>query len=92
MQPALALRDFFGASRLVDFAILFTFAEYVALGWRRRWRPTAMIDLLFTLSPGVCLMLALRLALSSGGLVWIVALLCASLPLHLTDLARRTPR
>ncbi len=48
-----------------------------------------MIDLLFALAPGVCLMLALRIALGGYDAAWIIAFLSASLPLHLADLARR---
>jgi hypothetical protein len=92
MLPAHALHEIASVGRLVDFAILFTLAEYLFFGWRGRWRPKAMIDLLFTLSPGVCLMLALRIALSGAWMPWVVVLLSASLPLHLADLSRRKPR
>jgi hypothetical protein len=90
MLSAFGLHGFFGVNRLVDLAIIFTFGEYVFLGWRARWRRKAMIDLLFALAPGVCLMFAIRAALLGSGLLWVVAFLSASLPLHLADLARRT--
>jgi hypothetical protein len=89
MFPAFDLRGLFDLGRLVELAIAFTLAEYVFLGWRARWRPKAMIDLLFALAPGVCLMLALRIALGGYDAAWIIAFLSASLPLHLADLARR---
>ena len=89
MLPAFDLRGLFDAGRLVDLAIVFTFAEYVFLGWRARWRTKAMMDLLFALAPGVCLMVALRMALGGYGAVWVITFLSASLPLHLADLARR---
>jgi hypothetical protein len=89
MQSTPPLHDLFSVSGLVDVAVAFTVAEYLFLARRRRWRPKAMIDLLFALAPGVCLMLALRIALSGAGPFWIVALLSASLPLHLADSARR---
>jgi hypothetical protein len=92
MPPGFALREFFNTHWFVDFALVFTSAEYVFIAWRRQWRPKAMIDLLFALAPGVCLMLALRAALSGAGAPWVLAFLSASLPLHLADLARRVPR
>jgi hypothetical protein len=92
MPPGLALRAFLTSSRCVDLALVFTIAEYLFIAWRRRWRPKAMIDLLFALAPGVCLMLALRVALSGAGAPWVLAFLSASLPLHLADLARRIPQ
>jgi hypothetical protein len=89
MHPPSELRNLFAADRLVELAIIFTVAEYAFLGWRARWRRKVMIDLLFTLAPGVCLMLALRIALCGCGVLWVVVLLSASLPLHIADLARR---
>ncbi len=89
MFPTFEAQDVFSAHRLVEFAIVFTIAEYAFLGWRSAWRPKVMIDLLFALAPGVCLMLALRIALGGHGGLWVVALLSASLPLHIADLARR---
>jgi hypothetical protein len=91
MLPGFALREFSSSHWFVDFALAFTFVEYVFIAGRRRWRPKAMIDLLFALAPGVCLMLALRVALSGDRAIWVLAFLAASLPLHLADLARRKP-
>ena len=48
-----------------------------------------MVDVLFAIAPGACLILALRAALTGSNWIWIAAPLAVSLPFHLADLARR---
>ncbi len=85
------LAHFLHSGRAADLILLFMAAEFMVLCWRSRARrrPGAVADLLFAIGPGVCLVLALRAALTGGGAIWIVAPLAASLPIHLADMARR---
>lgn len=85
------LNDFFYSGHAADLIILVMAIEFVVLSSRSqvRDRRGAMADLLFAMAPGVCLVLAIRAALTASDLVWIAAPLAASLPFHLIDLARR---
>jgi hypothetical protein len=85
------LTDLFTSGLGVDIALLFIGLEFVVLMWRGgagSWPKTAF-NLLLALGPGVCLMLALRCALTSAGIMWVILWLTASLPLHIGDVARR---
>ncbi|MEY3233784.1 hypothetical protein [Aquidulcibacter sp.] len=66
----------------LEFLVLCLFAKSGTLA-------TRAFTLVLALGPGACLMLALRAALTQSGLVWVAFFLALSLPLHLTDLARR---
>ncbi len=76
---------------MVDLILGVMAMEVVVLLWRRRTDLTrdGLIDLVLAFAPGVCLLLALRAALTGAGWVWIAAALAASFPFHLADLARR---
>lgn len=85
------LGEFLHSGHVADVILLFMLVEFVFLRWRSRSRrrPGATADLLFAIAPGVCLALALRAALTGSSVVWILAPLAASLPVHLVDMARR---
>ena len=73
------------------FAVLVEFVVLVVLGrlGRTRMRP---LDVAGHLLAGALLLLALRVAVNGGDIVWVVALMTASLPAHLYDLWRRAAR
>ena len=52
MQAAFPFRDLYSVGGLVDVAVAFTLAEYLFLGWRRKWQAKAMMNFLFALAPG----------------------------------------
>jgi hypothetical protein len=87
MTPA----GFFASGRAVDLILAVMAVEIGVLLWRRRPARTrgALIDLILAFAPGVCLLLALRAALTGAGWLWIALALAASFPFHLADLARR---
>jgi hypothetical protein len=67
---------------VLEFLVLCLFGKSGTLG-------TRAFTLVLALGPGVCLMLALRAALTQSSSVWVALFLALSLPLHLTDLVRR---
>ncbi len=81
------LQSFFASGRAVDLVLAVIALEFGVLLWRRR-RPGAVA---LALGPGVCLLLALRCALTGAGWAWVAFWLAASFPIHLADLARRKP-
>jgi hypothetical protein len=83
--------SFFASGHAVDLVLLVMVAELVFLSIRRRARADgpAMMDRVLAFAPGVCLLLALRAALTGAGWAWVAAALAASFPFHLADLARR---
>ncbi len=74
---------------LVDVVVAVIGVEFIVLSWRSGWRAPAMLTLVFALTPGACLALAVRAALHGENWIWVVAFLTASLPFHLADLWRR---
>ncbi len=75
----------------VDIAIGFIGLEFLVL-WSRAHsgdQLKSIFGLVLALGPGVCLMVALRCALTGASVVWIAFWLTASLPLHLGDVLRR---
>lgn len=56
---------------------------------RSRMEP---LDIALAFLPGVCLLLALRVALTGGPWPWVALAVTASFPFHLLDLARRRSR
>jgi hypothetical protein len=85
------LASLFSSGLGVDIALGFIGLEFVILFLQaqRGQRVQAAINLMLALGPGVCLMIALRCALTQAGFGWIGFWLTASLPLHLSDIARR---
>jgi hypothetical protein len=81
---------FFASGRAADLITLVIVLEGLWLWVRARRRTeTTVADILLTLGPGLCLVLALRAALTDAHWIWIAAPLAASLPLHLLDVQRR---
>jgi hypothetical protein len=89
MTLPLEMHDLFASGRAIDLVLAFMAVEFAILCWRKRQRRRAFVDLLLAFAPGACLLLAVRAALTGAGWMWIAALLAASLPAHLADLARR---
>ena len=80
--------------RIVDLVLAVTIGEALCLiAWRRRTgrglTPAAVAALL---APGICLMLALRAALTESWPGWIGYWLAAAFAAHLVDLRQRWPR
>jgi hypothetical protein len=88
------LQEFVDGGRLVDVAILVTLLEGLALVAYRRLtgRGPAPADVAAMLGAGLCLMLALRAALTGAAGGTIAVFLGAALVAHLVDLRRRWPR
>ena len=75
----------------IDLILLILILEFAALSWRNRGESlrSSMIDQLFALAPGACLLLALRAALTGASWAWVAAWVTLSLPLHVGDIWRR---
>jgi hypothetical protein len=80
------MAEFVTSGRIVDIVLLVTLVEAVALLWLRRIAAPAIAAML---APGLCLMLALRAALTGAGWGWIAALLVLAGLTHLADLRQR---
>jgi hypothetical protein len=87
------MNAFFESGRAVDLILAVMAAEFVLLTIRRGAATLAQraTGLLLAFAPGICLLLALRAALTDAGWIWIAVWLAASFPFHLADLARRRP-
>jgi hypothetical protein len=84
------MHDFIFSGHAVDVVLLVILIEFVVLvALRRGHRKRAAVDLLFSLTPGAMLLLALRLALVGADWQWIALAIAASFPFHLVDLFRR---
>jgi hypothetical protein len=81
----------FETGRIVDCIIAFMAVEYGLLLWvRYRWRRDVRpVDIAAALGAGLCLLLALRAALTNQGVPIIAAWLGAALVAHLLDLRFR---
>lgn len=83
----------FASGRIVDVVIGFMALEAIALLVAHRWGSRlGILDIALLLVPGLCLLLAMRAALSDQGWQVMAAWLLASLVAHLADLARRLKR
>lgn len=80
---------FLAPEHAVDLILLIILVEFALLSARRRYAVGRMMDIVFALAPGVCLLLALRMALTTAGWAWVAAFLAASFPIHIADLIRR---
>ncbi len=85
------IKAFFASGHAVDLVLVVILAEFVFLSTRRTrfGDKSAIIDRVLALAPGVCLLLALRAALTGAGLIWVALALAASFPFHIADLIRR---
>jgi hypothetical protein len=85
------LEDLIASGRVVDVIMVFMGLEALGL-WiyhRRTSLGPAPGDVAIMLSAGLCLLLALRAALTGANWAWIAIFLVASLVAHLADLRRR---
>jgi hypothetical protein len=85
------MRELIVSGRLVDLILVLVALEFVVLVLHHRatQRGIASFDLLANLASGVCLLLALRAALSGASWIWIAVALGVSLLGHMLDLSRR---
>jgi hypothetical protein len=83
------LPDFFAHGRAVDLVLAVIILEFMALSVWRRNSPGPLIDRFLAFAPGVCLLLALRAALTGSDWIWVAAFMAASFPVHVADLLRR---
>ncbi len=83
------MAGFFASGHAVDFVLLVMAVEFAVLSLRRTADRSNRLDRVLALMPGVCMLLALRAALTGAPWPWIAAALAASFPFHLADLARR---
>lgn len=91
MDVTAVLTDLFMSGRGVDIALGFIVLEFAFLFSRapKEGRSKTALNLVLALGPGVCLMLAVRCALTQTGAIWVAFWLAMSLPLHIADIARR---
>jgi hypothetical protein len=83
--------ELFATGRIVDLILLLVVVEAAALSIYRRMtgRGLKTIDVVIAILPGVCLLLALRAALTHAAWTSIAIWLVAALGTHLADLWRR---
>ena len=83
--------DLFASGRIIDLSVVLVVVEAIALIIYHRVTGRGMrsLDLLAMLVPGVCLMLALRAALTGLPWPWTASALVVSLLAHGLDLSRR---
>ncbi|MHB8284304.1 MAG: hypothetical protein ACYDD1_06470 [Caulobacteraceae bacterium] len=80
---------FFSHGHAVDLVLAVILLEFVALSATRVRSHGRLLDRLFAYAPGICLLLALRAALTGSSWVWVAVFLTASFPVHIGDLVRR---
>ena len=86
------MERFFSSGHAVDLVLAVILAEFAFLTLRRRrgvGRTARTLDRVLALMPGVCILLALRAALTGAPWPWIAAALAASFPFHIADVIRR---
>jgi hypothetical protein len=88
-----AMADFFTSGHVVDFIIAVLVVEGLALIFFRRGNsaPGRITNIIVAALPGICLLMALRAALTGAGWMFIALWLVLSFPAHLADLWRRPP-
>jgi len=91
METSAMMRALYASGHVIDLVLVLVAVEFAVLAWRRRSpRPgAAAIDTALALAPGVCLLLALRAALTGAPWTHVAAWLAAALPVHVADLIRR---
>ena len=89
-----ALAQFFLSGRAVDLAIAITVMEGVVLAFYHRvtGRGVAPKQYVLNVMSGLCLMLALRLALTGSAWLWVALSLSMSGVIHAVDMASRWQR
>jgi hypothetical protein len=73
----------------VDLILAVIVVEFAALSVRRPLAHGALTSRILAFAPGVCLLLALRAALTGSNWIWVAVFLAASFPVHVGDLMRR---
>lgn len=88
------MADAFAGGWIIDIILGVMALEAVALIALRRTtaRGPSPLEIIVSLAAGVCLLIALRTALTGGPWQWIAAALAASLVAHLSDLCLRWSR
>lgn len=77
------MHDWISSGRIVDIVLALVAIEALALMYWVKLKP---LPVLATLAPGVCLMMALRVALTGGAAPAVLMWLTLALPFHLIDL------
>jgi hypothetical protein len=85
------MAEAFSSGRIIDIILALMAVEAVGLIILRRvlGRGPSALEILISLAAGLCLMLALRVALTGGAWQAIALALAASLVVHVTDLRLR---
>lgn len=87
------MSGFFASGHVVDLILVVMALEAAWLLSRKKTRTRgAVTEILLAFAPGVCLLLALRAALTGVEWWWVALAVAASFPMHLLDLARRARR
>ena len=89
----MTLQGLFASGHIVDVILAVLIAEAAALIFLRGGKTwyVRSINAVVAALPGVCLLLALRAALTGASWTWIALWLALSFPAHLADLWRRPP-
>lgn len=88
------MQDLFTSGHIADVIIALMVVESVvliSLGWARG-RGIPPLQIITTIGAGLCLVLALRAAMTASDWRFIAAFLAAALIAHLADLLARWPR
>ncbi len=87
----MAMAALFASGRIIDLILAFTVLEAVALMWwhRRSGRGPPAGAIFGNILAGMCLLLALRVALTGGWWGWTALALLAALLAHAFDLSQR---
>ena len=83
------MAGFFASGHAVDLVLLVIVVEFAVLSLRRSGALGRGLDRMLALMPGVCMLFALRAALTGAAWPWVAAPLAASFPFHIADLIRR---
>ena len=83
------MERFFASGHAVDLVLLVVAAEFAYLNLRRGRGRAGWTDRALALAPGVCLLLAVRTALTGGPWPLVAAALALSFPFHVADVVRR---
>jgi len=86
-----AVEALFASGRVVDLALALMVLEAAGLWAYRRARGLSfpLADIAWNLAAGVCLLLALRAALTGADWMWVALFLTAALVAHIGDFRRR---
>jgi hypothetical protein len=80
---------FFSHGHAVDLVLAVIVMEFLTLSLMGARSARLTINRFLAFAPGVCLLLALRAALTGADWIWVAAFMAASFPVHLADLLRR---